>query len=124
MSPINAFTERKNDTSGAACVRLRPSVAQRHSNNIPGRVSLPLVRERASLAVSSRRMGLAQPQLLNARSDFRRQARSNLTRVRFHLKSFSSSRSSSAERKARKVFHDGEKASHNSGQFSQERSHV
>jgi len=41
-----------------------------------------------------------------------------------HRRHLSCVRSSSASTKARKAFHDGEKASHESGQSSQERSHV
>ena len=53
-----------------------------------------------------------------------RQALSKLSRIIIHPFALSLSGSHLASTKARKVFHDGGKASHETGQSSQEQSHV
>lgn len=52
------------------------------------------------------------------------QALAKLTRIIIHPFALSSMVPNRAEIKARKVFHDGGKASHETGQSSQEQSHV
>lgn len=62
----------------------------------------------------------ASPRPFDKRPQLRRNPLSRLA----HVRVLSCSASSSAETKARKAFHDDGKEAHESGQLSQERSHV
>ncbi|UYQ70993.1 hypothetical protein OF122_13085 [Pelagibacterium flavum] len=133
MGAINAQAQWQDNSGRGTATGLRPAIALGHLNDLSGAVfllppfrnsagSLPLSRATSqALRFNSACLGLYH---LNAIQNVCRQASTDLFRVRVHLKSLSCSASSSAERKARKAFHDGEKASHESGQSSQERSHV
>jgi hypothetical protein len=136
MTPLS-FSAQTNDDRRAGQARGdcgRHMLGHSKPDYVSGRESLPLDRFSAdflpratsqALRFNSACLGLYH---LNAQLHVSRQAVRNALDHQIRL---SCSASSSAERKARKAFHNGEKASHDrdfshheSGQFSQEQSHV
>lgn len=135
MTPLS-FSAQTNDDRRAGQARGdcgRHMLGHSKPDYVSGRESLPLDRFSADFlpaplprrCASIARLGLYH---LNAQLHVSRQAVRNALDHQIRL---SCSASSSAERKARKAFHNGEKASHDrdfshheSGQFSQEQSHV